>query len=128
MTKSEAITAIVAKVEAFCGLNLDDEARIAAISEHYYDLACAFTGFSVLPEALLPFVSIACVRAWGRRGAEATSHFTGISVSETYVDIESEMKRALSRRQNPLSPVVVKAEEPEAETGSSGTEGGDGNA
>ena len=53
MTKSEAIMSIVAKAEAFSNLSPDSEARINAMAEQYYDMACAFTGFSVLPDALL---------------------------------------------------------------------------
>lgn len=122
-SRSEAITAITEEVVAFYGLSESvDIARLDAIVGHYYDLAVGYTGFSTLPDALLPFVSTACIRAWNRRGAEAVSHFTGISVTETYVDIEGELKKALSRRKNPFAPVVVEEETESAD------EGGDGDA
>lgn len=107
MTKSEAITSIVAKAEAFSGLTLDSEARLSAMAEQYYDMACAFTGFSVLPDALLPFVTTATIRAWNRRGAESVSAFSGISVRENYIDIEEELKKNLRKMKNPQSPVVI---------------------
>ena len=107
MTKSEAITSIVAKAEAFSGLTLDSEARLSAMAEQYYDMACAFTGFSVLPDALLPFVTTATIRAWNRRGAESVSAFSGISVREDYIDIEEELKKNLRKMKNPQSPVVI---------------------
>lgn len=114
MTKSEAITSIVAKAEAFSNLSPDSEARINAMAEQYYDMACAFTGFSVLPDALLPFVTTATIRAWNRRGAESVSAFSGISVRENYIDIEEELKKNLRKMKNPQAPVVI-APEPATE-------------
>ena len=122
-TRDEAIAAISAEVVSFMGLSESaDVSRLNAIIGHYYDLATGYTGYDVLPDALLPFVTTACIRAWNRRGAEAVSHFTGISVSETYIDIEGDLKKTLSRRKNPLNPVVVEANEEDS------GEGGDENA
>jgi len=122
MTKSEAITSIVAKAEAFSDLTTDGS-RLSAMAEQYYDMACAFTGFSVLPDALLPFVTTATIRAWNRRGAESVSAFTGISVRENYIDIEDELKKNLRKMKNPQAPVVIPPEtdsdegsEPDPET------------
>lgn len=110
MTRDEAISAIVTKAEAICDLSNDNVARLSAMAGHYYDMACAFTGFSVLPDALLPFVTTATVRAWNRRGAEAVSSFAGISVHETYIDIEQELKKAVRKMKNPQAPVVMQTE------------------
>ena len=107
MTKSEATTEIVAKVEAFSGITLTDESRLTAMADHYYGLACSYTGFSVLPDALLSFVTTAVIRAWQRRGAESVSSFAGISVRENYIDIEEELKKNLRKMKNPQSPVVI---------------------
>lgn len=111
MTKDEEISKIVSDVVAFCDLGSDSESRLAAMAGHYYDMACAFTGFSVLPDSLLSFVTTAVIRAWQRRGAEAVSSFAGISVRENYIDIEQDLKKQLRKLRNPQSPVVIQPEE-----------------
>jgi hypothetical protein len=47
------------------------------------------------------------VRAWRRRGAEALGSFSGIGVSESYIDIEKELKNAIRMMRNPTSPVII---------------------
>lgn len=112
-TKAQAIASIVASVEAFMDVLLVDETRLNAMVSHYYDMVAGITGYSVLPDALLPFVRTASIRAWNRRGAEATSSFSGIGVSERYIDIEEDLRKQVMKMKNPLAPVVIPAEEPE---------------
>jgi len=112
-TKAQAVGGIVSSVEAFCGVDLIDESRLEAMVSHYYDMAAGITGYSVLPDALLPFVRTASIRAWRRRGAEETSRFTGIGVTEAYIDIESDLRVQLKKMRNPAAPVVIPEEEPE---------------
>lgn len=112
-TKAQAIASIVASVEAFMDVSLVDETRLNAMVSHYYDMVAGITGYSVLPDALLPFVRTASIRAWNRRGAEATSSFSGIGVSERYIDIEEDLRKQVMKMKNPLAPVVIPAEEPE---------------
>ena len=112
-TKAQAVASIVAAVEAFCDVQLVDETRLSAMVSHYYDMAAGITGYTVLPDALLPFVRTASIRAWNRRGAEATSSFSGIGVSERYIDIEEDLRKQVMKMKNPLAPVVIPAEEPE---------------
>ena len=111
-TKAQAVTGIVSTVEAICGETLVDSSRLEAMVTHYYDMAAGLPGYTVLPDALLPFVRTACVRAWRRRGAEATSRFTGIGVNEAYLDIEGDLRDQLKKMRNPLSPVVLPDVEP----------------
>ena len=112
-TKAQAIASIVASVEAFMDVSLVDETRLNAMVSHYYDMVAGITGYSVLPDALLPFVRTASIRAWNRRGAEATSSFSGIGVSERYIDIEEDLRKQVMKMKNPMAPVVIPAEEPE---------------
>lgn len=110
-SRSEAISDILSEVIAICGDTQDsDEARLTAIVGHYYDMTAGFTGFSELPDALLPPVCTASVRAWRRRGAEALNTFSGIGVSESYIDIEKELKNAVRKMKNPTSPVIIEEE------------------
>lgn len=111
-TKAQAVNSIVTTVEAICGVDMVDSSRLEAMVSHYYDMAAGITGYTVLPDALLPFVRTACVRAWRRRGAEATSRFTGIGVNEAYLDIEGDLRDQLKKMRNPLSPVVLPDVEP----------------
>lgn len=113
MTRDEAISKIVNEVVAFCDLTSASESRLAAMAGHYYDMAAGFTGFSILPDSLLSFVTTAVIRAWQRRGAEAVSSFAGISVHETYIDIEQDLKKQLRKMRCPSSPVFIP--EPESE-------------
>ena len=113
-TKNEAVSDIVSEVVAICDIPSGSESRLAAIVGHYYDMAAGYTGYSELPDALLPFVCTASVRAWRRRGAEATSAFSGIGVSERYVDIEGELLNGIRKMKNPASPVVIIEEESDA--------------
>ena len=112
-TKAQAVASIVSSVEAFMDVSLVDETRLNAMVSHYYDMVAGITGYSVLPDALLPFVRTASIRAWNRRGAEATSSFSGIGVSERYIDIEEDLRKQVMKMKNPLAPVVIPAEEPE---------------
>lgn len=112
-TKAQAVASIVASVEAFCEVTLVDETRLETMVSHYYDMAAGVTGYTVLPDALLPFVRTASIRSWNRRGAESTSRFTGIGVTETYIDIEEDLRKQVMKMKNPLAPVVIPAEEPE---------------
>ena len=73
-------------------------------------MAAGITGYTVLPDALLPFVRTASIRAWRRRGAEANVSFSGIGVSEKYVDIEGELRDQLKMMKNPAAPVVIPEE------------------
>lgn len=110
-SRSEAISDIVSEVISICGDTQEgDEARLTAIVGHYYKMAAGFTGFSELPDALLPPVCTASVRAWRRRGAEALNTFSGIGVSESYIDIEKELKNAIRKMKNPTSPVIIEEE------------------
>ena len=110
-SRSEAISDIVSEVMAICpDVQTGDGARLTAIVGHYYKMAAGFTGFSELPDALLPPVCTASVRAWRRRGAEALSNFSGIGVSESYIDIEKELKNAVRKMKNPTSPVIIEEE------------------
>lgn len=109
-TKAQAVASIVAAVEAFCDVQLVDETRLNAMVSHYYDMAAGITGYTVLPDALLPFVRTASIRAWRRRGAEANVSFSGIGVSEKYVDIEGELRDQLKMMKNPAAPVVIPEE------------------
>ena len=111
-TRQEAITAIAAEVVAICDIpDGYNESRLNAMVGHYYDLAATYTCFSVLPDALLPSVCTACVRAWRRRGSEANVSFTGIGVSERYINIEQSLKDELKMMKNPCSPVIMPKEE-----------------
>ena len=112
-TKAQAVSSIIAKIEAFMDVSLVDESRLNAMVDHYYDMVSGITGYAVLPDALLPFVRTASIRAWNRRGAESTSRFTGIGVSEAYLDIEEDLRKQVMKMKNPLAPVVIPAEEPE---------------
>lgn len=107
MTKAQAVASIVSSVEAFMDVSLVDESRLNAMVDHYYDFAASTAGYSVLPDALLPFVRTASIRAWQRRGAEATSRFTGIGVTEAYIDIEEDLRKQVLKMKNPLAPVVL---------------------
>ena len=109
-TKAQAVSDIVSEVEAICDIPSGNESRLAAMVGHYYDMAAGYSGFPELPDALLPFVCTASVRAWRRRGAEATSNFSGIGVSEGYIDIEGELRKGIRKMKNPSSPVVIKEE------------------
>lgn len=110
-SRSEAISDIVSEVIAICGDTQEgDETRLTAMVSHYYKMAAGFTGFSELPDALLPPVCTASVRAWRRRGAEALNTFSGIGVSESYIDIEKELKNAVRKMKNPTSPVIIEEE------------------
>lgn len=122
-TKAQAVTGIVSTVEAICGEALVDSSRLEAMVNHYYDMAAGLTGYTVLPDALLPFVRTACVRAWRRRGAEANSRFTGIGVTEAYIDIENDLRDQLKKMRNPLSPVVLPDVEPVQADSEDGNEG-----
>lgn len=122
-TKAQAVTGIVSTVEAICGEALVDSSRLEAMVNHYYDMAAGLTGYTVLPDALLPFVRTACVRAWRRRGAEANSRFTGIGVTEAYIDIENDLRDQLKKMRNPLSPVVLPDVEPVQVDSEDGNEG-----
>ena len=107
-SRSEAISDIVSEVMAICpDVQEGDETRLTAMVSHYYKMAAGFTGFSELPDALLPPVCTASVRAWRRRGAEALGSFSGIGVSESYIDIEKELKNAIRKMKNPTSPVII---------------------
>ena len=112
-TKAQAVASIVSSVEAFLDVSLVDETRLNAMVSHYYDMVAGITGYPALPDALLPFVRTASIRAWNRRGAESTSRFTGIGVSEAYLDIEEDLRKQVMKMKNPLAPVVIPAEEPE---------------
>ena len=114
-TKAQAVASIVSSVEAFMDVSLVDETRLNAMVSHYYDMAAGITRYPVLPDALLPFVRTASIRAWNRRGAEASSRFTGIGVSEAYIDIEEDLRKQLKKMSNPLAPVVIPEEESEEE-------------
>lgn len=115
MTRDEAISKIVNDVVAFCDLASESGSRLAAMAGHYYDMAAGFTGFSILPDSLLSFVTTAVIRAWQRRGAEAVSSFAGISVHETYIDIEQDLKKQLRKMRCPSSPVFIPEAEPDTE-------------
>ena len=107
-SRSEAISDIVSEVMTICDMQqIGDEARLTAMVNHYYKMAAGFTGYSELPDALLPPVCTASIRAWRRRGAESLVSFSGIGVSERYVDIEDELKKAIRMMKNPTSPVVI---------------------
>lgn len=113
-TKAQAVSEIKASVEAICDIDLIDTRRLEALVSHYYDMTASITGYSVLPDALLPFVRTACVRAWRRRGSEANVRFSGIGVSESYIDIEDDLRKQVRKMKNPLSPVIVAEEVTEA--------------
>ena len=115
-TKEQAVTSIVASVEAFLDVTLTDESRLNAMVSHYYDMAAGITGYPVLPDALLPFVRTASIRAWQRRGAEVTSRFTGIGVTEAYIDIEADLRKQVMKMKNPVAPVVLPEEESEEQS------------
>ena len=124
-TKAQAVTSIVASVEAFLGVTLTDETRLTAMVNHYYDMAAGITGYPVLPDALLPFVRTASIRAWQRRGAEVTSRFTGIGVTEAYIDIEADLRKQVMKMKNPLAPVVIPPEEDSDDEPDGQDDGGD---
>ena len=109
-TKAQAVTSIVSSVEAFLDVTLTDETRLTAMVNHYYDMVAGITGYSVLPDALLPFVRTASIRAWQRRGAEVTSRFTGIGVTEAYIDIEADLRKQVLKMKNPFAPGVIPPE------------------
>lgn len=115
MERDEAIATIATQVISMCGLNVEvpteesasDFSRIDAFTSQYYDMAVGFSGYSELPDAHLPLVSMAVLKAWRKRGSEANETFSGIGVSEKYVDIEEELRRNLKGMRNPLSIVVT---------------------
>ena len=110
-TKAQAVTDLIQSVEAICAIDQIDTRRLEALVSHYYDMAASITGYDVLPDALLPFVRTACVRAWQRRGSEATLRFSGIGVSESYIDIEDDLRKQLRKMKNPLSPVIIQTDQ-----------------
>lgn len=115
MERDEAIATIVKQVIAMCGLDVDTPSeelaetfeRLDAFASQYYDMAAGFSGYTVLPDALLSFVSMATLKAWRKRGSEANETFSGIGVSERYVDVEEELRKNLKGMRNPFSPVVI---------------------
>lgn len=116
MEREDAIATITSNVIAMCGASSVPEddpegtelyARIDAFSCQYYDMAAGFSGYSELPDAHLSIVTMAVLKAWRKRGSEANETFSGIGVSEKYVDIEEELRKNLKGMRNPLSSVVT---------------------
>ena len=104
-TKATAIANIVNNVKTLRDLTGSD-AKITILANRYYDSACAFTGYDVLPDALLSFVEDAVLQAWSKRGAEGLNSQTAAGISEQYLDVEYTMRQNLRYKRNPLSTVV----------------------
>ena len=104
-TKATAIANIVNNVKTLRDLTGSD-AKITILANRYYDSACAFTGYDVLPDALLSFVEDAVLQAWSKRGAEGLNSQTTAGISEQYLDVEYTMRQNLRYKRNPLSAVV----------------------
>lgn len=115
MERDEAIATISRAVIAMCGLSVDTQTeecanafeRIDAFTSQYYDMATGFSGYTELPDAHLPIVSMAVLKAYRKRGSEGNETFSGIGVSEKYVDVEEELRKNLKGMRNPLSSVVT---------------------
>lgn len=115
-TKATAVAQIVANVKELKNLNGSD-AKIAIYANRYYDSACAFTGYELLPDALLSFVEEAVLQAWTKRGAEGLNSQSAVGVSETYLDVEMQLRTNLRHKRNPLSAVYSAATESEESGG-----------
>nr|DAQ62504.1 MAG TPA: hypothetical protein [Caudoviricetes sp.] len=109
MERDAAIASITKSVMAMCGIKdgTEDSDRIDAFASQYYDMAAGITGYAELLDAHLPFVTTATMRAWRKRGAEANRSFSGIGVSESYVDIENDLLNAVKGMKNPFATVIT---------------------
>ncbi|MBR4906551.1 MAG: hypothetical protein IKZ44_06815 [Clostridia bacterium] len=106
MTKETAVTQIVANIATLRGIsNSTKENQIRVYANRYYDSACAFTGYSELPDALLSFVEDATLQAWMKRGSEGLNSQSAAGVSEHYLDVEYSLRQNLRYKRNPLSAV-----------------------
>lgn len=126
-TKAAAVASIVANVKTLRGLTSTSDAKLTVLANRYYDSACAYTGYSILPDPLLSFVEDAVIQAWNKRGAEGLNSQSAVGVSEQYLDVETVLRQNLRHKRNPFSAVVVHEETP-AETSENTGSGGDGNA
>lgn len=107
MTKEAAVSAIVSNVQTLRDITDEAEAaKITIFANRYYDSACAVTGYSELPDALLSFVEDAVVQAWNKRGAEGLNTQSAAGVSEQYIDVEYSLRQNLRFKHNPLSTVA----------------------
>ncbi len=118
MTKAAAVSAIVANVKTLKDIHVNNyDAKITVYANRYYDSACAFTGYAELPDALLSFVEDAVMQAWQKRGAEGLNSQSAVGVSETYLDVEMQLRSNLRHKRNPLSAVCSAATESEESGG-----------
>lgn len=120
-TKAAAVASIVANVKELRNINGSDK-KITILANRYYDSACAFTGYPVLPDPLLSFVEDAVIQAWNKRGAEGLNSQSAVGVSEQYIDVETTLRQNLRHKRNPFSAVVA------SETSTANESDGDSNA
>lgn len=108
MTKEAAISEIVSNITLLRDITENKEAaKIQVFAKRYYDSACAITGYTELPDALLSFVEDATLQAWMKRGAEGLNMQTAAGVSEQYIDVEYALRANLKAKHNPLATTVM---------------------
>ena len=122
-TKATAVENIVANVKELRNINGSDR-KITILANRYYDSACAYTGYTVLPDALLSFVEDAVLMAWSKRGAEGLNSQSAVGVTEQYIDVETALRQNLRHKRNPMS-VAGAEEEVAAQDDSEDTDGDD---
>lgn len=105
--KETAINSIVANVATLCDCGSDSAltGKIRVFANRYYDSACGYTGYTLLPDALLSFVEDAVVQAFRKRGAEGLNSQSAAGISETYLDVAYALRQNLRFKRNPNSAV-----------------------